>query len=97
VAAALAAASLVGVGLYLWGASYAWAIPEERAAGITTLTSEPLIWAGFVLPVWAVFGIVNACWVFAVLSSPPRRRDTRILLAVAAVWAVAVVVDFAHH
>jgi len=93
----LAAANLVGVGLYLWRASSAWAIPEERAAGITVVTGEPFIWALAVAPVWAVFGVVNACWAFAVLAAPPRRRDARVVLAVAVVWAVAILVDFAHH
>jgi hypothetical protein len=96
-AAVLAAANLAGVGLYLWRASAAWAIPAEREAGITTVTGEPFIWALAVAPVWGVFGVVNACWAFAALTSPSRRRDAWVLLALSAVWAVAVVVDFAHH
>lgn len=97
VTAGLAGANALGVALYLWGASHAWAIPAERAAGITTVTSEPFIWAGFVLPVWAVFGVVDVFWACWVLAPPPRWRATGVVLAVGLAWAVAVAVDFAHH
>lgn len=93
--AALVVVNLVGVLLYLWGASHAWAIPEERAAGITTLTSEPFIWAGFVFPVWTTFAVVNLAWV-AVAVARRWWRSLGLLVAVGAMWA-AVVVDFAHH
>ena len=95
VSAVLAAANLVGVALYVWRASYGWVIPEERAAGINSVTAEPFIWALAIAPVVAFFGLVNVCWGIAVLTS--RRPDARLMLAVGAIWVAGVVVDFMHH
>ncbi len=95
--AALVGANALGIALYLWGAAHAWAIPAERAAGITVITGEPFIWAGFVLPVLTVFGVVDALWAFRALVPLPRLRDARVGLVVAAAWAVAIAFDFAHH
>jgi hypothetical protein len=90
------AANAIGVVVYLWGASYAWAIPEERAAGIDSVAGEPFVWAAAVFPVWAVFLALNGAWVGVAVAR--RQRGTLIpLLLVSAVWLVAVVVDYAHH
>lgn len=90
-----------GALIYLWGVSQAWAIPEERAAGVTTVTGEPFIWAGFVLPrfvlpVWGAVLVLNAAWVVW-----GRRRGEKLRGLwwglVSTIWLVAIVVDFAHH
>jgi hypothetical protein len=93
---AMLVANALGVLLYLWRAHDAWFIPEERAAGINTVTGEPLIWALGVFPVWAAFFLADAAWVaITVAENLPRRL---VLFAlVSAFWVVGVIIDFAHH
>ena len=49
----------------------------ERAAGLTSVTGAPFV--------WAIVGAVDARWAIAVLSPPPRWRDAGALLAVGVV------------
>ena len=88
--------NLAGMLLYLRLASLAWAIPEERAAGIMSVTGEPFLWAAGALPVWGAFLLGNLAW----LAAGHRRRErpsvaARAILALG--WAASVVIDFAHH
>lgn len=94
--AGMLAANLAGVMLYLRAASLSWAIPAERAAGITSVTGEPFIWALGVLPIWGVFVVADLAW--AVL----RRRHAKpsnlvVALAVVGIWVAAFAVDFSRH
>jgi hypothetical protein len=89
-------ANALGVLLYLWMAHFAWAIPEERAAGIYTVTGEPFIWALGVLPVWAVFLVLNASWAVFIAFRRPRTGFLSFAL-VSALWIIAFFVDLAHH
>jgi hypothetical protein len=93
---ALLILNLVGAFLYLWWASHAWAIPQERAMGIHSITGEPFVWASGVVPIWAVFLLLNATWGTLILR---RRqwRSGRPWLLVVPVWLIAVVIDYAHH
>jgi hypothetical protein len=94
--AALLAVNVLGVLLYLKLASAAWAIPEERAAGINTVTGEPFVWALSVVPVWGTFLLVNVAWM--VVSRWRGRRIHPISWLVVVVgWVIAVVIDFADH
>jgi hypothetical protein len=77
-------------------AHYAWAIPEERAAGIYTVTGEPFIWALGVLPVWAVFLLLDGVWAVVIIRRRPRRGSLSFAL-VLALWVMAYVVDYIHH
>jgi hypothetical protein len=93
---AIVAVNVLGALLYLWQASAAWAIPAERAAGISTVTGEPFVWALAVFPVWGAFLLLNGAWAtFA--REKAWRVHTLSWLAVAAVWVTAMLVDFAHH
>lgn len=85
-----------GVVLYLWGASHGWLIPEERAAGINTVTAEPIVWALYVYPVWGAFILANLGW-FAWNWLRHRHRNLRAYLFVCVVWIVAVIIDYSHH
>jgi hypothetical protein len=51
--------NVIGAIVYVRAASVAWAIPEERAQGIYSVTGEPLIWALSVLPVFASFCLID--------------------------------------
>lgn len=92
----LLALNLFGVLVYLWGARHAWIIPEEAANGIHSITGEPYVWAGFVLPVWGAFLIINLIWGFTIMM---RKRwvQGRWWLTSGIIWIAAVIVDFAHH
>jgi len=89
-------ANVLGMLGYLWMAHYAWAIPEERAAGISTTTSEPFIWALGVLPILALFLVINLAWAVAVVLRRPRSGALALAL-VLALWSVAYVFDYVHH
>jgi hypothetical protein len=93
---AILGVNLVGIAWYLWGAAHAWAIPAERAAGINSVTGEPFVWAMFVFPVWAAFLLLNGVWI-GVAAARRQRRQLAPILVVIAMWACAIVVDYAHH
>jgi hypothetical protein len=86
----------VGALIYLWGARHAWVIPEEAANGVHSITSEPLIWGLFVMPVWIVFAAINIAWGVAILARK-KRFAARFWLSTALIWIVAIVIDYAHH
>ena len=93
---ALLLLNAIGAVVYLFRASPSWAIPEERAAGIHATTGEPFVWFAGVLPIVAIFFVINLVWGAAILT---RRhwQGGRLWLLTAAVWLGAVVIDFAHH
>jgi len=86
--------NVVGAITYVIAASYSWAIPHER--GLHSGTGEPFTWALAVLPIFAAFALVNLSW-GAYICSKRRWRSGYFWLMTAAVWLVAVCVDFAHH
>ena len=93
---ALFVLNVIGAVAYLRAVEPSWVIPEERAAGIHTVTGEPIVWAVGVLPFVVGFGLLNALWG----SMPLRRKKWRsgyFWLATALIWLVAVWIDFAHH
>ena len=90
----LLVANLMGAVVYLLAASPSWAIPEER--GMQSTTGEPFVWVLFVVPIFASFGLLNLFWATAMFWGK-RWQSYRMLFAAAAVWLVAVCVDFAHH
>jgi hypothetical protein len=88
--------NVMGVVLYLWWASHAWANPQERAMGIDSITGEPYVWAVGVFPIWAVFLLLNAIWGVLILRWR-QWRSARLWLLVVPIWFIAVAIDFAHH
>jgi hypothetical protein len=56
---------------------------------------EPFIWA-FALPVLAVFLVFGIVWAVKILRSAKPHR-WRWWLLTAALWIIAICVDFAHH
>jgi hypothetical protein len=93
----LLVANVFGAMLYVFAASRGgWAIPEERAMGIHTTTGEPLVWFMSILPVVATFSAINLVWGVRILTRRDWQRG-RLWLLTAAVWFVAVMIDFAHH
>ena len=88
--------NIIGGIIYLAGASNAWAIPQEREAGVHSITGEPFVRVAFIFPVVAIFFVVNVVWGGVILS---RRQwqDGRLWLLTALVWLVSRVIDFAHH
>ena len=88
--------NVVGAVLYLWWASHAWVIPQERAMGIHSITGEPLVWASGVFPIWTVFLLLNAIWGLLILHWR-EWKSGRLWLLLVPIWLIAVVIDFAHH
>jgi hypothetical protein len=86
--------NLIGAGLYVARASHAWAIPQEH--GVVPITGEPFAWFVFILPVVAVFAVINFTWGVFILSRRHRRSGSSWLLA-ALIWSAAIAIDFAHH
>lgn len=91
---ALLLANIIGAAVYLLAASRSWAIPEER--GLHSQTGEPFVWASFVLPIWALYLLLNLTWGAAILV---RRewRNSALWIAMALIWLAALGIDFAHH
>lgn len=89
-------ANTVGAVIYLLRARNGWVIPQEEANGIHVITSEPMIWALSILPVCAVFLLVNVIW-GGTIAVRRRWASGRMWLVSALVWVTAIIIDFAHH
>ena len=88
--------NVIGAIAYELAASPTWAIPEERAAGIHSVTGEPFIWAALALPILVGFTLLNVVW-GTCLCVQREWRSGYLWLATAVVWLIAIWVDFAHH
>ena len=93
---ALIAANVLGAIGYLAAASPSWAIPEERAAGIQSITAEPMVWALSVWPILALFLLVNLSWATVIIAKR-RWQDARFWLITPLIWLVSISIDFTHH
>jgi hypothetical protein len=71
-----------------------WAITEER--GAVPITGEPFVWFAGILPIVAVFLVLNLSWGAVILI---RRQwvSGRSWLLAALTWMFAIGIDFAHH
>ena len=92
----LLALNCFGAVIYVVGASHAWAIPQEREAGLHSVTGEPFVWASYVIPICAVFLVLNLTWGARIIARRQWQSGIFWLLAIP-IWIVAVVIDFAHH
>lgn len=93
---ALLTANVVGAVIYVVAASYGWVIPQERAAGLHSVTGEPFIWALYVSPIYLVFFVLNVTWGAFILARKQWRTGV-LWLSTIPIWLVAVAIDFAHH
>jgi len=93
---ALSLANLAGAIAYLYAASVSWAIPEERAQGIHSVTGEPFVWFFGAVPIFAGFSLLNLFW-GAYICTKRKWRAGYIWLAALAMRLVAACIDFAHH
>ena len=86
--------NFIGAIIYVHRASLSWAIPQEKK--LHSQTGEPFIWAAGVIPIFAIFFVVNGVWGGLILV---RRqwRSGYLWLLTALIWLVAIVIDFAHH
>ena len=89
----LMAANVVGNVLYLRLASRGWRIPREH--GIVPVAGEPFVWA-LALPVLGVFFLADVAWGGALLRGGESERRFWWLVT-AAVWLLAIVIDFSRH
>jgi hypothetical protein len=87
--------NVLGVIVYLLWASQTWIAPQEK--GMNTASSgDALVWGVVVLPLFAVFFILNLIWGSLILFHRLWRTG-RLWLAVLAIWAVAIVIDIVRH
>ena len=91
---AFMAANAVGIVLYLARASFSWRIPREH--GMVPITGEPFVWALAVVPVLGVFLLTNIVWGVVLLSDRESKRGPWWLIT-AAMWLVAIGIDFSRH
>jgi len=87
------AANAVGIVLYLVLASRGWRIPQEH--GMVPVTGEPFVWI-LAVPVLGVFFLTDIVWGILLLRDRESKRKLWWLLT-AAVWLVAVGIDFSRH
>jgi hypothetical protein len=90
---AFMAANAVGIVLYLVLASLSWRIPQEH--GMVPVTGEPFVWAG-ALPVLGVFLLADIVWGGLLLRDREYKRRLWWLIT-AAVWLLAIGIDFSRH
>jgi accessory gene regulator protein AgrB len=89
-------ANLIGAIVYVYAASPSWAIPEERAHGVHSVTGEPFIWAARALPIFVSFSLLDFLW-GAYICIRREWQSGYIWLATFIIWLIAVWFDFAHH
>jgi hypothetical protein len=92
----LLALNAIGAIVYVVRASSGWAIPQERAAGIYSVTGEPFVWFAAIFPIVVVFAVLNIAWAALIIV----RRDWsigRLWFCAATIWIIAIGIDFAHH
>jgi len=84
--------NLAGTALYFWAVSSfgAWPIDDEPT------TAEPFIWGMIVIPIFAVALLVNVPW-GAIILWRRQWNSARLWTVVAAIWLLAVEIDYAHH
>lgn len=93
---ALFIVNIIGAIVYVRAASPSWAIPQERALGVHSVTGEPFVWAVAVLPIFAGFSLLNLLW-GAYICVRRKWRSGYFWFATAVIWLIAVWFDFAHH
>jgi|SRR5579872_3172664 len=86
-------ANAVGIVLYLRLASRGWRIPEEH--GMVPVAGEPFVWA-LALPVLGVFFVADVVWGGLLLRGRESKRRLWWLVT-AAVWLLAIGIDFSRH
>jgi hypothetical protein len=87
------AANAVGIVLYLVLASRGWRIPQEH--GMVPVTGEPFVWV-LAVSVLGVFLLADIVWGGLLLRD--RQSKRRLWwLASAAVWLLAIGIDFSRH
>ena len=79
---------------YVARASLSWTIPQEQ--GLDSAAGEPFVWAIAVLPILAVFLLLNLTWGALILRYRQQRSGLWCLLIVL-IWSAALAIDFAHH
>jgi hypothetical protein len=92
---ALLLLNVIGALAYLIRFSRAWAIPQEREAGIHSITGEPFVWFLAILPIVAFFLVLNVVWGAVIVRR--KWQAVSFWLLTALVWLGAVAIDFAHH
>jgi len=93
---ALFIVNVIGAVVYVRAASPSWAIPQERALGVYSVTGQPYVWAVAVLPIFAGFSLLNSLW-GTYICVRRKWRSGYFWLATTVIWVVAVGFDFEHH
>ena len=60
------------------------------------VTGEPYVWFAAVIPVCAVFIVLNLIWGAFILARK-RWRSGIFWLSTIPIWLIAAAIDFAHH
>ena len=87
------AANAVGIVLYLVLACRGWRIPQEH--GMVPVTGEPFVWV-LAVPVFGVFLLADIVWGGLLLRDRVSKRGLWWLVT-AAVWLLAIGIDFSRH
>jgi hypothetical protein len=81
---------------YVVRASPSWAIPQERALGIHSITGEPFVWFAGIFPVIVVFTLLDVLWA-AYICIKKRWQSSKFWVLSLALWILAITMDFANH
>jgi len=89
----LTIANAIGIAIYLALASRGGRIPQEH--GLIPVTGEPFVWV-LALPLLGVFLLTNTVWA-VMLTRRKEWKGMQWCLAAAAVWVLAIGIDFSRH
>ena len=68
---ALLVVNVIGAIAYVAAASNGWRIPQEQ--GVVPITGEPFVWFNSILPIVAIFSVLDLAWGAVILA----RRQWR--------------------
>lgn len=94
--AAMVVANALGIGLFLWAASHAWADPVERRQGIPPAAGEAFVWFLYIAPIVAAFLAVNVVW-FGITCARRQWHSVLPFVVVIGLWFAALVLDNLQH
>src|ERR1039457_6336016 len=80
--------NVIGATIYVFRSMASWAIPQELAQGVHSVTGEPFVWAVRTWPILICFGLLNSIWILRI----KKWRGSYFFALAAVILFIAVVV-----
>lgn len=89
----LVAINALGIGWYLLSASKLWPSPGEKEAGAGAAFGDSFYWAFYILPIIAVFWLVDIGWQLTLKLKGRGKFPVYCLYSAVALWGAALLFD----